>query len=198
MRPPSTVSVLQGVLEALPDVEIDHHGGDDVSTAVRAATDADAVIVVAGLGPDDEGERILAEGGPGPELLGFPFTLRPVRYVMNKVAAKIGHLVTPFGRGGDRQSLTLHAEDEDLIRAVAAVNPRTAVVLIGGSAIIAESWRDRVPAILMGWYPGMEGGRAIADILTGAAEPGGRLPIAIPRGAEAPPVLRLDGVPHRL
>lgn len=184
VRPPSTVSVLQGLREALPDVEIEHRDGQDFPTAVRAATEADAVVVVVGLGPDDEGERILAEGGPGPELLGFPFTVRPVRSVMNKVAAKVGHLVTPFGRGGDRQSLTLHVDDEDLIRAVAAVNPRSAVVLIGGSAITAESWRANVPAILMAWYPGMEGGRAIADILTGAAEPGGRLPVAIPRSAK--------------
>jgi beta-glucosidase len=57
------------------------------------------------------------------------------------------------------------------------------VVVIGGSAILMESWRHRVPAILLAWYPGMEGGRAIADILTGAQEPGGRLPLAIPTSA---------------
>ena len=46
------------------------------------------------------------------------------------------------GRGGDRRSLTLHAEDEALIRTAAAANPRTVVVLVGGSAIVTESWRD--------------------------------------------------------
>ena len=184
VRPPSTVSVLQGLREALPDTEIDHCDGSNISTAVRAATSADAVVVVAGLSADDEGERIFAEGGPGPEILGFPFTLRPVRFVLNKITAMVGHLVSPFGRGGDRKSLTLHPEDEDLVRAIAAANPRTAVIVIGGSAIIMDAWRHRVPAILMAWYPGMEGGRAVADILTGAAEPGGRLPLAIPRNAE--------------
>ena len=88
----------------------------------------------------------------------------------------------------------MHAEDEDLIRAVAAANLRTAVVVvvIGGSAILLDAWRDKVPGILVGWYPGMEGGRALADVLTGAAEPGGRLPVAIPRLAEHLPFFDTD------
>ena len=101
-------------------------------------------------------------------------------------------MFSQFGRGGDRKSLTLHSQDEALIAAVAAANPRTAVVLIGGSAILMEEWRDKVPGILIGWYPGMEGGRALADVLTGAAEPGGRLPVAIPRRAEHLPFFDAD------
>ncbi len=91
----------------------------------------------------------------------------------------------PFraGEGGDRASLTLSAHDEALIQAVAAANPRTVVVLIGGSAIITEAWRARVPAILMAWYAGMEGGHALADLLFGAANPAGRLPCTFPRSA---------------
>ncbi|RDH74045.1 glycosyl hydrolase [Mycolicibacterium moriokaense] len=184
VRPPTTVSVLEGLREALPDIVIDHRDGADVAEAVRAAADAEAAVVVVGLGPDDEGERIIAEGGPGPALFGFPFTLRPVRFVTDKIMASVGYLASPFGRGGDRTSLTLHDDDEDLVRAVAAANPATVVVVVGGSAIILEAWRHRVPAILMAWYPGMEGGRAVADILTGVAEPGGRLPVAIPVAAE--------------
>jgi len=197
VHPPSTVSVLQGLREQLHGVTVIHCDGKDPVASARAASDADAVVVVAGLGPDDEGERILAEGGPGPELFGFPFTLRPVRYVLDKITVKAGELLSQFGAGGDRMSLGLHTEDEDLITAVAAANPRTAVVVIGGSAILMDAWRDKVPSILLGWYPGMEGGRALAEVLTGAAEPGGRLPVAIPRreehlplfDAEAPRVL---------
>jgi beta-glucosidase len=72
--------------------------------------------------------------------------------------------------------LTLHPEEEALIQAVAASNPRTVVAMMGGSAIITESWRGQVPAILMLWYPGMEGGHAFADILLGKVNPSGRLP----------------------
>ncbi len=87
----------------------------------------------------------------------------------------------PFTRqGGDRSSLRLKPRDEELIQAVAAANPRTAVVLIGGSAIITEAWRERVPAIVVAWYPGMEGGHALADVLFGAVNPGGKLPCVFP------------------
>jgi beta-glucosidase len=57
------------------------------------------------------------------------------------------------------------------------------VVLVGGSAILTEAWRDRVPALLLAWYGGMEGGHALASVLTGAAEPAGRLPFVLPTDA---------------
>jgi beta-glucosidase len=78
--------------------------------------------------------------------------------------------------GGDRKLLTLHPDDEALIQAVAATNPRMVVAMMGGSAIITENWREQVPAILMLWYPGMEGGHAFADILLGKVNPSGKLP----------------------
>jgi beta-glucosidase len=93
----------------------------------------------------------------------------------------------PRARGGDRDRLTLHPDDEALVRTVAAANPRTVVVLIGGGPIVAESWREQAGAILMAWYPGMEGGHALARILFGEAGPGGRLPCTWPRGAEQLP-----------
>jgi beta-glucosidase len=90
-------------------------------------------------------------------------------------------------RGGDRRSLTLQPEDEALVRTVAAANPRTVVVLIGGSAIVAESWREQAGAVIMAWYPGMEGGHALARLLFGEVNPSGRLPCTWPRGAEQLP-----------
>ncbi|MGM0404085.1 MAG: beta-glucosidase [Thermodesulfobacteriota bacterium] len=86
-------------------------------------------------------------------------------------------------KGGDRDVLTLTPHDEDLIGRVVRANPRTAVVLMGGSAIVTENWRHKAPAILMAWYPGMEGGHAIADILFGKVNTGGRLPCVFPRSA---------------
>jgi beta-glucosidase len=83
--------------------------------------------------------------------------------------------------GGDRDTLALHADQEELIRAVAAVNPRTIVVLEGGSAITVESWIDGVAGLVMAWYPGQEGGHAIAEVLFGDVNPSGKLPISVPR-----------------
>jgi beta-glucosidase len=86
--------------------------------------------------------------------------------------------------GGDRDILTLHKSDESMIRTVAAANPRTVVVLIGGGPIITEAWCDNVPAILMAWYPGMEGGSALADILLGRVNPSAKLPCVFPRSPD--------------
>ena len=85
--------------------------------------------------------------------------------------------------GGDRAHLTLRPAHEALVRTVAARCPETVVVIEGASAFVTESWRERVPAVLVAWYPGMEGGHAVADVLFGAAAPGGRLPCTWARAA---------------
>jgi beta-glucosidase len=87
------------------------------------------------------------------------------------------------GRGGDRDSLSLHTDEIELIRMAAGENKACAVVLVGGSAIMMEEWKDAVPAILMSWYGGMEGGTALARTLFGEANPGGKLPFVIPESA---------------
>jgi len=94
--------------------------------------------------------------------------------------------------GGDRQMLTLRPHDEELIQALAQVNPRIVVVMMGGSAIITESWRKQVPALLMAWYPGTQGGHALADILFGKVNPGGKLPCTFPRSEEQLPFFESD------
>ena len=82
--------------------------------------------------------------------------------------------------GGDRENLSLHDDHIELIKAVASENEKCIIVLIGGSAIIMEEWKDHVPAILMAWYSGVEGGNALAKILFGDVNPGGKLPFTIP------------------
>ena len=172
-------SPLVGLREAPPHTHIVHVDGSDPAAAARAASDADAAIVVAGLDWNDEGEYIVNDKKDSLNVLGFPFNSRVLQFVGGKVAL----LGKRFAKGGDRQALTLHRPDEELIATIAAANPRAVVVVICGSAVIMEAWRHQVPAILMAWYPGMEGGRAIADVLTGVQEPGGRLPVAIPTDA---------------
>ena len=88
--------------------------------------------------------------------------------------------------GSDLTSIALPGRQDELIRAVAAVNQRTIVVLQTGGPI-EMPWLDDVAAVLEAWYPGQEAGNAIADVLTGAAEPGGRLPQTFPvRWADNP------------
>ncbi|MFI8516843.1 glycoside hydrolase family 3 protein [Streptomyces sp. NPDC085481] len=81
--------------------------------------------------------------------------------------------------GFDRKDLALPGRQDDLVRAVAAANPRTVVVVNAGSPV-EMPWREDVAAVLLSWFPGQEGGAALADVLTGAEEPGGRLPTTWP------------------
>ncbi len=86
----------------------------------------------------------------------------------------------PGSTAGDRDSLALAAAQQALIADVAAANPKTIVVLEGGSAIVVEPWVQSVAGLLMAWYPGQEGGTALADILAGDVNPSGRLPVSFP------------------
>jgi beta-glucosidase len=173
VRPPSTVSPLQGLREALPGVRITTASG--ARAAAAAAGEAELAIVVVGLDQQDEGESVVT-GGVEVGVLGRAFRSGPLRVPLIALA----HLASRFVRGGDRHSLELRPSDVELIRAVAAANPRTVVVLVGGSAILTESWQGDIPALLLAWYGGMEGGRALASVLTGDADPGGRLPFVVP------------------
>jgi len=87
--------------------------------------------------------------------------------------------------GFDRRDLTLPGRQDDLVRAVAAANPNTVVVVNSGSPVELP-WRDEVAAVLLSWFPGQEGGAALADVLTGAYEPGGRLPTTWGSLSDAP------------
>jgi beta-glucosidase len=88
--------------------------------------------------------------------------------------------------GADRTGLRLVGEQDELVERVLAANPRTAVVLNAGGPI-ETPWADRAAAVLMTWYPGEEGAPALADIVSGVAEPSGRLPITFPRRLEDNP-----------
>ncbi len=85
------------------------------------------------------------------------------------------------GEFRDRASLALPGHQEELIRRLAATGRPVIVVIIGGAPVIMDRWIDSVAAVVMAWYPGEGGGEAIADVLLGESEPGGRLPITFPR-----------------
>ncbi|MFI7700815.1 beta-glucosidase H [Nonomuraea sp. NPDC049480] len=95
--------------------------------------------------------------------------------------------------GFDRTDLKLPGRQDELIRAVAAANPRTVVVVNAGSPV-EMPWADEVAAVLLVWFPGQEAGSALADVLFGDAEPGGRLPTTWPRRLEDCPVVNVTPV----
>jgi beta-glucosidase len=99
--------------------------------------------------------------------------------------------------GFDRTSLALPGRQDELVRAVAAANPRT-VVVVNAGAPVELPWRDDVAAVVLSWFPGMEFGNALADVLLGAVEPGGRLPTTWPAATADAPVLAVTPTDGRL
>ncbi len=90
----------------------------------------------------------------------------------------------PAMYGGDRDYLHLPPSQEEMIINIAEVSKKCIVVLEAGSAITMQSWMNDVDGILMAWYPGMEGGNAIAEILFGDFNPCGKLPINWPKSED--------------
>ena len=97
------------------------------------------------------------------------------------------------GEGFDNPDLSLPWGQDAVIEAVAAANPNTIVVLETGNPV-AMPWRDAVRAIVAAWYPGQAGGQAIAEVLTGAVNPSGRLPLTFPADLAQTPRPELPGL----
>jgi beta-glucosidase len=152
--PAYVVTPLKGLTKASPDTQITYCDGSDLAAAKQAAKESDAVVFVVGLDYNDEGEFI----------------------------ENLGSGAGDFdSEGGDRKiSLGLHADEIELINAVAPENANSAVVLIGGNMLMITEWMDKVASILMAYYPGQEGGTALAEILFGDTNPSGKLPFVLP------------------
>ena len=199
--PGSVVTPLQGLRDAAPELVIHHRGGVEPRAAARLAAASDAAVVVVGLDWRHEGEHIhpgdlapILAQVPPPQALQRLLGPRRVGRLWSPVAALLA-AVTRFGSArsggdfaaGDRTDLALPADQVALIRAVAAANPRTVVVLMGGGAILVENWLGLVPGLLLLWYPGQEGGTALAEVLLGKVSPSGRMPFTVPSGSESLP-----------
>jgi len=152
--PPYVVTPLEGITKDQLNSTVIYNSGKNIEDAVNIAKEADRIILVAGYRDFDEGEYI----EPTEEL----------------------GIDQENAIGGDRkESLGLHDEEIALIKAVSSVNKNLVVVLVGGNMIRISEWSDQVPAIVMAYYPGMEGGSALSSIIFGEVNPSGKLPFAI-------------------
>ncbi|WP_432571343.1 glycoside hydrolase family 3 C-terminal domain-containing protein [Kineococcus sp. SYSU DK005] len=152
---------------------------DDALSALRAAFGGSReVVFAAGYDPDAEDldaalAREAVDAAAGAEVV-VVFLGLPPRYE---------------SEGYDRAHTHLPAAQVELLERVAAANARVVVVLSNGSAVTVEPWQQRVPALLETWLLGQAGGGAVADLLTGAANPSGRLAETIPARHEDDPTV---------
>lgn len=160
--------------------------GADVPRAVRAefrlresaSALAGALAVTLGIAPDDsDPDRLIADAAAAA-------AASDIAVVVVGTNSKVE------SEGYDRENLDLPGRQDDLVRAVAAANSRTIVVVNAGSPV-ALPWAGEVAAIVQGYFGGQEFGSAIADVLTGAAEPGGRLPTTWPAALADVPVTQV-------
>jgi len=154
--PSASVTPLQGIRAALPATNVLYAAGCDIlgndttgyAESITLAQQAEVVIFVAGLSPRFEGEESFAE----------PVScLQQIR--------------------GDRTDLRLPNVQEELLKAIHATGVPVVLLLINGGMIAVNWAKKHLPAIIEAWYPGEEGGSAIADVLFGDYNPSGRLPV---------------------
>ena len=93
--------------------------------------------------------------------------------------------------------MKLPGHEDELIQRVVAANPHTIVVLISGGAVEMGQWIDQVSGVMQAWYPGMEGGNAIANVLFGDVSPSGKLPCTFPKQLADSPAHALGAYPGK-
>lgn len=186
VRAPEVITPCVGIAEALPNARLVKEFADDPAAAAKAASEADAAVIVVGYTYEDEGEYCDASCMSE---LSYMYPPAPEGMNVETLTAAGGD---SLAAGGDRASLRLRSVDVEIIKAVAAANPRTVVVIVAAGAVLVEEWKNLVPATLVSWYSGMEGGHALADVLFGASEPTGRLPFAVPASEEHLPYFDRD------
>jgi beta-glucosidase len=106
--------------------------------------------------------------------------------VADVIILAVGFNTSTESEGSDR-SFTLPWGQDALIEAVAAANPHTVVTFIGGGGFDTRRWLDKVPALVHAWYPGQEGGTAVAEVLFGKHDPEGKLPVSFDRSWQENP-----------
>jgi beta-glucosidase len=172
---------------------------DPVEVMVRPGEIRAVVDLRAGQDTEIGIELLPANWAQGPVAIRLGVVPEPDEEAMlaNAVAAArsadvaivvVGSSPATESEGFDRPGLALPGRQDELVRRVAAVNDRTVVVVNAGMPVLLP-WADEVAAVGYAWLPGQAMGEALADVLTGEAEPGGRLPVTIPRAEADCPVL---------
>ncbi len=162
---PYTVTAYEGIKNRFGESNVTVYNGCDCVKATQAVKDCDYIVVCVGSDWLQEGEFLVNLGN-----------------VKKK----------PKGSGGDRADLRIPAEDAELIKAMSKTGKKLIVNVIGGSAYVIKEWTDLADSILFSFYSGLEGGNALADILSGDANPGGKLPFTIAyNDTDYPPFLHI-------
>jgi beta-glucosidase len=171
---PAAVTVLQGLKARLPNATVTYEPGPEIRRTTPSFFDA--FSPAAKKPPQTPAEADAA----------FQKAVESAKAAEVGVAV-MGELANMSGEAASRASLDLPGRQEELLRAVVALGKPVVLVLLNGRPLSIGWAAENVPAILEAWQPGSEGGNAVADVLFGDVNPGGKLPTTFPRsGAQSP------------
>ena len=156
-------------------VPVSMHAGRDVDVRVEYKPDSRFVTMRLGIAPQWREERLLEQAAQAAAAADVAIVV-------------VGSAEGTESEGFDRETMSLPGRQDELVRRVAAANHNTVVVVNSGMPVLMP-WADDVAAIIQGWFGGQAFGEALAEVLSGDAEPGGRLPLSMPRVESDSPVL---------
>jgi beta-glucosidase len=172
---PAAVTVLDGIRAKLPNAEVTYASGPEIRRDIPSWFES----MMAGQAPKPAQSAEESEAA-------FQSALE-VAKAADQVIMVLGETDLMAGEAASRASLDLPGRQEELLKAVSALGKPVVLVLLNGRPLSINWAAENVPAILEAWEPGTEGGNAVADILFGDANPGGKLPVTFPRkGSHAP------------
>ena len=163
---PYTITAFEGIKNRFGAENVFVYNGCDIAKATETVKDCDYIIACVGSDYKQEGEFLVNRGN-----------------IKQK----------PIGKGGDRVNLRVPEEDVALIKALSETGKKLVVNVMGGSAYVIKEWSDSADAILFSFYSGLEGGNALADVVSGDVNPGGKLPFTIAfNDTDYPSFLRIE------
>lgn len=190
--PSAPVTILQGIRDALPQAEVLHARGAElvdglverpIQGAPEGSREPSPASADAALAAARAAEVVIFVGG-----------------LTSQIEGEEMRVELPGFAGGDRTDLQLPASQQQLLESLHATGKPVVLVLTAGSALAVDWAQQNVAAILFAWYPGQRGGSAVADVLFGDADPGGRLPVTFYKASEALPDFedyRMEGRTYR-
>jgi len=172
---PAAVTVLQGIRARLPDAQVTYAPGPEIQRDIPSWFES----AMAGTTRKPTQTPDEAEAA-------FQNAIETAR-AADLAVMVLGESAEMAGEAASRASLDLPGRQEELLKAIAALGRPVVLVLLNGRPLSVNWAAEHIPAILEAWEPGTEGGHAVADILFGDVNPGGKLPVSFPRkGSHAP------------
>lgn len=180
---PAAVTVLEGIRAKLPGAQVEYAPGPRIWRDIPSWMDS--------LGMEAKMPPQAAEEAES----AFRAAVEAARRA-EVVVMVLGETADMSGEAASRASLDLPGRQEELLKAVAALGKPVVLVLVNGRPLGINWAAENIPAILEAWEPGSEGGHAVADILFGDVNPGGKLPVTVPRKGSHTPLYYARNLTH--